>query len=454
MNKFEYKNLTPFKWFVLENFPFIEADFDALTEWQLFCKLGKEMNKIINSENTLGTQVESVTNAFIELQNYVNNYFNNLDVQEEVNEKLNQMASDGTLENIINNEIFGEIQQDIININSKLSSINIGDTILIGDSYSTIQNENSWPYLLRTKLGLNSETCKIIGRSGSGFIGNSGVPNFLTLLQNNINSFSDKSKIKNIIVCGGYNDRTYSVTNIQTAIENFSKYAKQQFPNAHIYIGEIGWDVHKNNDGATARLFIFEHSVVGYSNYTINTPDTTYLNGVQYALLNKNLFRTEDLFHPNIEGEKVLADAIYQAFITGNYTKYQSRNVITINLSQGNLYSGFINCIQANNLFQILISDFIIQYSPNLTLPAGFSVKLGTYDSDYLFPLIGENATLPVVAYITTNEDKRISGPAQLYFNPNGDLILQFQFLRNEQLTEFIVKNIGIYTTSRTIIGM
>ena len=101
MNKFEYKNLTPFKWFVLENFPFIEADFDALTEWQLFCKLGKEMNKIINSENILGSQMENVTNAFIELQNFVNNYFANLDVQEEINNKLNQMAEDGTLQNII-----------------------------------------------------------------------------------------------------------------------------------------------------------------------------------------------------------------------------------------------------------------------------------------------------------------------------------------------------------------
>ena len=101
MNKFDYKNLTPFKWFVLENFPFIEADFDALTEWQLFCKLGKEMNKIIDSENTLGTQMENVTNAFIELQNYVNNYFENLDVQDEINNKLNQMAESGELTEII-----------------------------------------------------------------------------------------------------------------------------------------------------------------------------------------------------------------------------------------------------------------------------------------------------------------------------------------------------------------
>ena len=113
MNKFEYKNLTPFKWFVLENFPFIEADFDALTEWQLFCKLGKEMNKIINSGNTLGTQMENVTNAFIDLQNYVNNFFTDLNIQDEINNKLNDMASDGTLAKIINEEIFNELDSKI-----------------------------------------------------------------------------------------------------------------------------------------------------------------------------------------------------------------------------------------------------------------------------------------------------------------------------------------------------
>lgn len=101
MNKFGYNKLTPFKWFVLENFPFIEADFDALTDWHLFCKLGKEINKIIDSQNTVGNEMETLSQAFIDLQNYVNNYFNNLDVQEEINNKLNKMAESGELEQII-----------------------------------------------------------------------------------------------------------------------------------------------------------------------------------------------------------------------------------------------------------------------------------------------------------------------------------------------------------------
>ena len=125
MNKFEFKNLTPFKWFILENFPFIEADFDALTEWQLFCKLGKEINKIIDSQNVVGDEMEKFSQAFIDLQNYINNYFDKLDVQDEINNKLNEMATDGTLANIINQQLLGSINNQInenyTELNKKIS---------------------------------------------------------------------------------------------------------------------------------------------------------------------------------------------------------------------------------------------------------------------------------------------------------------------------------------------
>lgn len=120
MNKFDYKNLTPFKWFVLENFPFIEADFDALTNWQLFCKIGKEINKIINSTNTLGRQVESLTD-------YVTNYFDNLDVQDEINNKLNEMVEQGTLQEIISDYLNSKAIFGFDNISSMKEATNLID---------------------------------------------------------------------------------------------------------------------------------------------------------------------------------------------------------------------------------------------------------------------------------------------------------------------------------------
>lgn len=113
MNNFNYVNLTPFKWYVRENFPFIEAEFDAMTNWDLFCKLGKEINKIIDSQNLVGEQAENLTNAFNELQKYVNDFFEELNLQEEVNNKLDDMVTSGELAEIINEEIFSELNENI-----------------------------------------------------------------------------------------------------------------------------------------------------------------------------------------------------------------------------------------------------------------------------------------------------------------------------------------------------
>lgn len=167
---FNYTNLTPFKWFFLENFPFIDAQFDAMTNWQLFCKLGNEMNKIINSVNLSGEQVEKLTNAFNDLLDYVNNYFKELNVQEEINNKLDQMAEDGTLANIINQEIFGELNEKI-NQNSenisllqkKLDSFEldghrIGRRIELTHRYDNTPAESYLPFQMQGNCYTNNNT--------------------------------------------------------------------------------------------------------------------------------------------------------------------------------------------------------------------------------------------------------------------------------------------------------
>ena len=102
MSDYKFNNLSPFKFFILETFPFIQQEyFDAMNEWQMFCKVGEKINEIINSQNSVGQETESLYNAFINLQNYINNYLDNLDIQEEVNNKLNDMAESGELSEII-----------------------------------------------------------------------------------------------------------------------------------------------------------------------------------------------------------------------------------------------------------------------------------------------------------------------------------------------------------------
>ena len=86
---------------VIQSFPFIEEDFDALTDYELLCKVVEYLNKVITSQNEVVETTEGLLDAFSELQSYVATYFDNLDVQEEINNKLDQMAEDGTLQEII-----------------------------------------------------------------------------------------------------------------------------------------------------------------------------------------------------------------------------------------------------------------------------------------------------------------------------------------------------------------
>ena len=116
----------------LTNFPFIEADFDALTNYELLCKVVEYLNKVIANENEQNESINELANAFNSLKTYVDNYFENLDVQEEINNKLDDMAEAGTLQEIIGEYLNANAIWGFNNISAMKSSSN-----LINGSYAT-----------------------------------------------------------------------------------------------------------------------------------------------------------------------------------------------------------------------------------------------------------------------------------------------------------------------------
>lgn len=105
-------HIPKFRRFVLQNFPFIEEDFDALTDYELICKVVEYLNRVITSQNEVISELETfetnITNnfnrleaLFNQLKSFVDNYFENLDVQEEINNKLDAMVEDGTFQTFV-----------------------------------------------------------------------------------------------------------------------------------------------------------------------------------------------------------------------------------------------------------------------------------------------------------------------------------------------------------------
>lgn len=116
---------------VIQNFPFIEEDFDALTNYQLISKVVGYLNKIIISQNQVIDTTNELSVAFQQLHDYVANYFDNLDLQEEVNNKLDEMAESGVLQEIITTYIQANVAWTFDTVADMKSSTN-----LINGSYA------------------------------------------------------------------------------------------------------------------------------------------------------------------------------------------------------------------------------------------------------------------------------------------------------------------------------
>lgn len=119
-----FKTLVKMSFQGLTNFPYIEEDFDALTNYGLLSKVVEYLNTVISNNNEQNTLMSNLYNAYVSLQNYVNNYFDNLDVQDEINNKLDEMSGDGTLSAIIGNYVDSDILPLINNQNAIINSIN------------------------------------------------------------------------------------------------------------------------------------------------------------------------------------------------------------------------------------------------------------------------------------------------------------------------------------------
>ena len=112
-------------------------------------------NEVIPAVNNNGEAVEELQNLYIQLQDYVDHYFDNLDVQEEINTKLDEMVEDGTFDTIINQELFGQLNTQINNLQTQQgqmqNSINGISTSLSNNIAKTNNNETKIGNLQDTK---------------------------------------------------------------------------------------------------------------------------------------------------------------------------------------------------------------------------------------------------------------------------------------------------------------
>lgn len=189
-----------------------------------------------------------------------------------------------------------------------------GKTIFIGDSYGegyTAIFDNTgaikgytikpWENYVIENCGITDYVISCRGGSGFAVTGNT-FESILDSVQ-----IDTPESVKNIVVCGGYNEPS-DINAIQTAEMSFYSKAKSKFPNAKIFCGMISWDVNSTNWDKLNKVC---------EAYQYNAVDWFYLNNVQYSIHSDGLMGA-DGFHPNETGYTKIGLYVSEALKTGS----------------------------------------------------------------------------------------------------------------------------------------
>lgn len=320
---------------------------------------------------------------------------------------------------------------------NEIKKLNTKTTIMIGDSYgvgTTNETEitTGWCDLLKEKLCLSENEYYKYVENGSGFVATGVNGNtFLSLLQQN--TIEDKSIVKTIIICGGYNDRNAGQGVIENSIGAFMDYVKANFTNATVYLGMVANDSQANGTGYNNRLNLGITVLPAYKN--IINYGGLYLNGVETCLKYYPLF-SNDNYHPNITGYKALSSFIYQAIKTGMAFQYTKPEGGTI----GNHTSLFYN-----NTINGNISYMVVAGSTNNV--SGFDnsqlIDLGVLNDAFTFRSVRTFAPrIPCKYKLTTTNGECYGGEGELYVNENNHLILVNKPLLNNGQNYLAISNI------------
>lgn len=363
MNEYKYVNLPPFKWFVLQNFPFIEADFDAITYYQLLCKLGEEINKIIDSENKLGSQMENVTNAFISLQDYVANYFENLDVQEEIDNKLDEMAESGDL---------AEIIAEYVNLQSLLC-------------YDTIEDLKSATNLQNGSYAKTYGFYSVNDKGGAIYkirtITNEDVVDEMTLFaitnDNTLIAELMTEDSMNVLQFGAKGNGTHDDTaNIQCAINNCSTVLIPSTDNYYKVTDTITLNSNQKIIGEGEKSKILMPNDLEETIFEIKNKDNILIDSIK--LCNESCQESEN---PDLSKNKIITtETANNITIQNCYFENAYSRGIQIFKTKGFRY---INNVFKNATYEML---FLLQEVEDVLVDNSvFDTILGSYSNSYLF---------------------------------------------------------------------
>ena len=366
LEEYKYKNLTPFKFFVLQEFPYIEEDFDSITNYQLMCKIAGKLKEVVNSTNEIGQEMEKLVE-----------YIDNLDFTEEIDAKLDEMVEDGIFDEIINQEIFGELNTKIDNrvkyfkVNNTYTKAQLQE-ILNTTGEKVIEFENgTYNYDVNEKidrLTINSNTTLIFNNA---VINSNGLLNGVLFLTYELDStYTGYNGNENIKIIGGnfncgfalmhnknveFNGCTFTNPNNQHAIQIAGCL------NTKIVNCRFNGSKYDESKKTESEVIQFDMCIQANQPYLLDTTSVSYDNTI-----NTNIYINNNIFYSGNGTTNKMYTAI------GSHTGYY----------ENERYFNFGVVISNNIFYAPSYATCNLTGCNNLKFTNNFSFKSSTTDED------------------------------------------------------------------------
>lgn len=161
-----YNNFNEFRFFVTQNFPFIEKDFDAMTDYQILCKIfeyfEKEIKAVDEKYSGLFDEVTSLSEQFEQLKIDINSILGDfkIEIENDVDNRINnnynrivQLLSD--YQTVVNNQI-AMLRSDL---ESEIQRLELGDVKAYNPTNGEIENVSKVIMDVYEILRQNAITC-------------------------------------------------------------------------------------------------------------------------------------------------------------------------------------------------------------------------------------------------------------------------------------------------------
>lgn len=309
----------------------------------------------------------------------------------------------------------GKILKDLVDSNKtetnrKLNRLINKKIVLIGDSYlegyNPDGNVTSWGTYFKEYIGIEQVVMSFLG--GSSFAGSKPFTNLVNIL-------AADDDVTDVIVAGGFNDRTFSKAQILTGMTSFKTACIAKFPNAKIHLAMIGWS---SNPDYIYSLF---NACLSYKE-NASKLGISFLSGTEYSMHDYFTMFASDLIHPTALGQQSIANSLVNAFLNGSTDTFLTYKTVGIEASGScTAISGSTNNFSAelNNGIVQISSQGRIEFTINnvaYTAGGGTDIEVANITGGYIIGSAYKMCNIPV-QYIVHGDGK--------YHKINGNLIFR-----------------------------